>query len=306
MKDWISLCKRNSFESVAGNLGLTGKGNRWGPCPHCNNERSEKDKRPPIGIPRGMSGDVNWRCFICGVGGDIIDLVSYKMNNCSVADIPSGPKGFKDMSSIKEFFRVKEFVSVQVAQPDKKYIPENDMEQLWADIKKQPVASHHHRHINAFLESRGITPSNVSEAYCFSHTYNYNSLKKVSTSTGRMMPFWPYRWSQDYPLCIPLYDVKGKVRSFQGRAIAKRDDGRKTSCPLGFSMHGLFFACSQLLSYISGENNYSKFWVVEGEMDFIAIKNKMHVWDEEPVMGICAANNQIPSNSRCHHRHTQR
>ena len=76
---WIDIAKENTFDSVAANLGIKQKGYRYGPCPACGAETaSAKDKRLPIGRTRGTNS-AGWRCFACTAGGDMLDLVSYKL-----------------------------------------------------------------------------------------------------------------------------------------------------------------------------------------------------------------------------------
>jgi len=279
MIDWIKKCKQHSFESVAGNLGLQQKGGRWSPCPSCGATQSGKqDKRFPLGRVRGTNNPTGWRCFACGVGGDLMDLVSFRIEGCKCSDV-------SDYSGIKEFFDVKEFSTMEVTQSEKEYPPTKDLKELWGATKEQPVSSFQHKHIYTFLKNRSIDPTTIDFGYVFPQGFNYVSLTKVETSNGKMMPWWTYKWASTYPLMIPLWDYTGTMRSFQGRSLGGgKISGPKTMCPVGFSMTGLVFACHKMLDFMRKVETLpvSKFWIVEGEMDFLCLKSVT----KDPVIGV--------------------
>ena len=285
MSDWIRKAKLNSsFESVAGNLGMSCKGKRWTPCPACGAEQvGSKDKRPPIGIVRSTNS-TGWTCFRCQAGGDMMDLVAYSLEGVKCRDV-------QDYTAIKDFFKTKEFTSFEVPSFQKEEVPAQDLKALWQQIRKQPVhADGTPDKIDTFLRRRCINPLNVAEAYVMPISFHYNTLTKVETSSGRRMPFWPWKWAQEYPLCVPLVDSNGNLKSFQGRAVEKLKDRPKTMCPIGYSMSGLFFACEQMRQFLRNESSFNRFWIVEGEMDFICLKSKGVT---NPVMGI--KNGSIPA-----------
>ena len=274
---WIDTCKQNSFEDVAHNLGLTLKGKRWTPCPSCNAEASgTNDKRPPVGTFRISGNLTGWRCFACGEGGDMMDLVSFHLEGQKCRDV-------QDYSSIKEFFKTFTFASIEVTNVEKEEIPEQDLARLFNEIRKNKILQTTRKDIQVFLKSRGIDYTKVSDAYSFPNAFRYDTLTKVKTSSGRMMPFWPFKWANEYPIAVPLFDFKGKLKSFQGRAIKDLDGKPKTMCPISFSMSGLFFADSNMRSYLKGDESFSKFWIVEGEMDFVSLLSKQSHY---PVIGI--------------------
>ena len=275
---WIATVKENSFESVAANLGINERGGRYGACPVCEAERTgTKDKRFPIGVTRGTN-TTGWRCFACGAAGDMLDLVSFSLNGCKFRDA-------QDKKSIREFFNVKQFTSTEVTSREKERLPEDDLRRLFESMKGRKVSEANHTHVNAYLSGRGIDFQNTHGAFVFNHHFAYNDLKKVATSQGRMMPFWPYKWARDYPICVPMWDKEGKIASFQGRAIAKMDNGRKTMCPISFSMSGLIFACKNSLQWLRGEKTFKEYWIVEGEIDFLTLTS-MEQFNDICVIGI--------------------
>lgn len=277
---WIDTCKQNSFEDVAHNLGMTQKGRRWTPCPNCNAEFSgTNDKRPPVGTFRASGNQTGWRCFACGEGGDMMDLVSFSLEGQKCRDV-------QDYTKIKEFFKTFTFASIEVkgvTNVEKEQIPEQDLARLWNEIRKNEVNQTNRKDIQAFLHSRGINYKKVQNAYCFPNAFRYDTLTRVETSSGRMMPFWPFKWANEYPLAVPLFDVEGKLKSFQGRAIKDLEGKPKTMCPISFSMSGLFFACDNMRAYLKGDKSFPKFWIVEGEMDFLSILAQQNHY---PVIGI--------------------
>ena len=124
-----------------------------------------------------------------------MDLVAYSLEGMKCRDV-------SDYSNIKEFFKTKEFTSFEVPSFQKQEVPAQDLKALWQQIKKQPIQDDGTPDkIDTFLRRRGINPLNVAEAYVMPIGFHYNNLTKVETSSGRMMPFWPWKWAQEYPIC---------------------------------------------------------------------------------------------------------
>lgn len=276
---WIQIAKENSFDSVAANLGLKQRGLRFGPCPACGAETvGKKDKRLPIGRTNGTNTQ-GWRCFACTAGGDMLDLVAYKYTGNRLRDV-------RDYTEIKQFFQIKNFAQVDVVEPQKENIPEKDLKALFNSMEYRSVHQANNRHVDAYLRSRGIDPRLVQEASVFSPEFNYLSLKKVETSSGKMMPFWPYSWSRDYPLCVPLFNEKGRSKNFQGRAVTELQSGRKTMCPVGFNMSGLVFADWKVRAWLEDGSSSSTLWIVEGEIDFLHLCSIFHKDSHNSVIGV--------------------
>ena len=288
---WIQAVKdRYSLESIAFQIGMKTSGKYFGPCPCCNAERRgnpdkpNSDKRPPISFFKVGGSETRWQCFACGTKGDIIDMVSYHLH---------GVKGsvVGDFKEIKEFFKTNEFADVRVITKEKSNIPQKDINNLWSNVVQFPVSETMRNDVREFFLKRGIDYASLDEAFVFSNSFKYNSLTKVLTSQGRYMPFWPFRWANEYPVAIPLYDANAKLCSFQGRRIKMEEGKMKSMCPVGFSMDGLFFADTNMRRFLLGEHNSSRFWILEGEMDFLALVSDKNLCGEpklraEPVMAI--------------------
>tara|TARA_Y100001937_G_scaffold128744_1_gene207498 strand:+ start:991 stop:3876 length:2886 start_codon:yes stop_codon:yes gene_type:complete len=278
---WIQEVKsRYSLESIAYQLGMKTTGrNAFGPCPSCNaQKRGDHDKRAPLAffVPLG-SKEARWQCFSCGDKGDMIDLVSYKFN---------GVKGSQvgDWTEIKNFFKTHEFTDIRVIDKPKSKIPKKDLKRLWSEgVVGNPIDGTARIDVQQFFKDRGLNHYYIDEGYIFDINFPFQELEKVITSSGKPMPFWPAGWAYSYPIAIPLFDANGTFCSFQGRAIRKQEGKPKTMCPAGFSMDGLFFANTTMRQFLLKEYNSNRFWIVEGEMDFLAITSKQA---NEPVMGI--------------------
>lgn len=278
---WIEIAKENTFDSVAANLGIKQKGYRYGPCPACGAKSvGKKDKRLPIGRTRGTN-TAGWRCFACTAGGDMLDLVSYSIMGDRLRDV-------KDYTQIKEFFHIKNFQTVEVTEPQKEDIPSDDLYSLFDSMELRKVSEANHRHVDAYLRSRGMNPREVREASVFSPEFNYLSLTKVETSSGKKMPFWPYSWSRDYPICVPLFDFAGRMKNFQGRAITELDSGRKTMCPVGYNMSGFVFQCQTARAWFLNETFVGVFWIVEGEIDFLHLAS---IFKDDPNVAVIGIKN---------------
>jgi len=280
-KSWIASVKTaQTINSVASQLGMrTKNGNQYGPCPACEVERrGSSDKRLPIGVFR-YGEDEFWRCFHCQAKGDIIDLVSYKI--CGMAS--------KDLSSyveVKEFFQLRnyssEFMAADNSQaPKKEWPPMDDIKKIKTAMTETILSKLDHEDVNKFLRSRRLWPHKMDRVSLFPDSFPYEELTKVTTSTGKEMNFWPRVWAHKYPIFVPLYDVTGTMRSFQGRAI-KKDVSPKSMCPAGYSMQGLFFANSSTLEFLRNKTQFQRFWIVEGEIDFLTMDQQVN----DPVIGI--------------------
>ena len=270
-----------SIDTVASNLGMdcNKQKTRFGPCPSCRADRtSRKDSRPPVGVVRGNTSD-GWTCFSCNASGSILDLVSYHQSNVDF-------KSLTDKTELKEFFKTLGYASREVFIKKKDYVPTNDLRSLWESIKENPCSSRETpKKIDEFFAHRGIWPSRVNEAFVFPHNFHYNTLTKVETNSGRMMPFWPWKWANEYPICIPLVNTSAQIKSFQGRSCELYPTGNKTMCPKGFSMDGLFFANKKMREFLREETNPKQFWIVEGEMDFLTMTSCSEI-EERAVIGI--------------------
>ena len=278
---WIQKTKQDhSIEAVAFQLTLKNKGKTWGPCPACGEEkRGNHDNRLPIGFYKSSDCE-KWQCFSCNARGDVIDLVAYKLHGVKASQLT-------DYSEIKQFFSVHTFTDVRVVTKEKSALPEEEIKTLWKTVSQNCIADCVRVDIDSYLNGRAIAPAQCEEAFHFPNNFHYQSLQKVLTSSGRMMPWWPFKWANEYPICVPLFDANAKLCSFQGRAV--RDVKPKTMCPAGFSMDGLFFANEPMRKFLKGEQSYPRFWIVEGEMDFLCLDEKTRTSpypDDQPIMGI--------------------
>src|SRR5689334_7069740 len=81
-----SIKQRVTIGEMARMCGLyEGRGATWG-CPACRaDKRSSKgDARGSIGTRTGGAG---WKCHRCGVAGDVVDLVAYRVTGARLKDL---------------------------------------------------------------------------------------------------------------------------------------------------------------------------------------------------------------------------
>jgi len=78
MSSWLSEIGEHKVADSAKQLGMESKRMRsYGPCLACGaSERSDADRRGPVGLSSNGKG---WRCWKCNISGDLADLVSLKV-----------------------------------------------------------------------------------------------------------------------------------------------------------------------------------------------------------------------------------
>ena len=286
MSQWISsVINENSVNRVATALGMIndGTGKSYGPCPVCNaKKRSSKKgtKRLPIGVVR-TGGKEYWRCFAggCDARGDVVDLVSFSLLGVRFGEA-------KDTKPVREWFSVTNFATVetQFSIEEKEYPPFDEIRKLAKLLQTHSIQKVNNWMINDWLiVQRGLDPELIRGAAIFPDKFPYDELTRVPTSKGGKMHWWPSFWANKYPLMIPMYDVTGTVRSFEGRAVLD-NVSPKSMCPAFYSMMNLFFANNSMLRHLRREEEFSEFWFVEGGMDTLALGSLVGA----PVMGIKA------------------
>mgnify|MGYP003629964129 CR=1 FL=1 len=279
MANWMASTKNeHSINRVATQLGMRSeRGKEYGPCISCGaKKRGATDKRLPIGVTRSEKGEY-WRCYACGIHGDVMDLVAYSLHGVRCAEVD-------DYRAIREFFDLNDFATDEIEIPTKnavEYPPIEDIKKLKAALDNTTIAHFKHKQVYDYLNSRYIAPRKVFGASIYPDKFPYDSLTKVPVKKGGKMNFWPSFWANKYPIAIPLYDVTGTVRTYQGRAILP-DVKPSSRCPAFYSMVGLFFANQQMLQHIKKEEEHEEFWIVEGEIDFLTLASRLDV----PVIGI--------------------
>lgn len=258
---WITDVKsEHSIASVCSMLGMTGKRNRYGPCPACGHQRTAQDSRPPV----RASGRYSWWCNACQNNGDIFDLISYSLWGHNSKDA--------DFKALRQFFTERNHIRVPEYKPDDNlsvYPPEAQVAWIYneahmLDDHCTPDA------VWDYVHGRGINPCGGS-ARCANRDLDHSQLRWVSNSQGKKMPWWPSVWVKLYPIILPMYDAAGSLKSIHGRSIDPNAN-RKTSAPLGFSAKGLYFMNKRALMMCSGDVEPEEVWIVEGEIDFLSLE----------------------------------
>ena len=93
-----------SIQQIAPAIGLKNpKGNMYSPCPCCGSEqRSDTDKRPPLGISNNGRG---FQCHRCSAKGSLFDLICFARMQCRWQDA-----GRNERNNLKEFLQYNSFI----------------------------------------------------------------------------------------------------------------------------------------------------------------------------------------------------
>jgi len=271
MDDWTHILNNMPFEEAAKKLGMTNFKRRWKPCPACGESKSGKrDSRPPIRSSIKNNRAV-WTCYKCKQYGDILDLLSLSKFNCRARDL--GPK----------FHQLKALLDIESTPTNPKplrevlqYPPPKEILKLLKSAK--PISGE----AAEYLKNRGIEPDKALAGIADPH-FPYHSLTKVESSTGRMIPFWPQFFAEQFPLILPKFDWKANLMTLHGRAISEQK--RKTTAPIGFDTGETFFLSFGIRKWLKKKQQIKSVWIAEGEIDFLSIAQ----FENENVIGLSSA-----------------
>lgn len=178
----------SSLLQAFGVLGLKRRGKRWGPCPNCG-QRKDSSHGAPVKVDRGL-----WFCHHCRVGGDAISAAS-----CHLGYGPK-PSGY-------QFLQAKRLLGsdAPASTPDPEPVTPRYVDVRPALTSATSLSSHLREaqdsdQVLRFCQKRAITPA---------------------APAGVLGPFtsrwWP--WRGTYPLVVPAFDGRGRLRSMHGRAV---------------------------------------------------------------------------------------
>ena len=255
---WMDDAKaRLSVSDAAARLGMEPGRKGWGPCPACAApKRGKGDSRAPVDV-RPLS----WRCYACGEGGTVIDLVAWRLTGAawSPGDV------------VRDFF-VGDVVevprqAVQVAPPEVPRAPLAELEAVWAAAK----ASGCEAHADRWLASRGLA---WSDECAVLHP------RGALPSWGR----WAGRsWSDtDYRLLFRTFDRDGwsGIRArWIGEGVAP---GPKSCAASGVRSSGVL-ANDLWRRAMLGQARPASIVVCEGEPDWLSA---LVAWPHAAVAGI--------------------
>jgi len=267
---WIQSAKEVPLGTIATAVGLAQKrGRSFGPCPHCGAEtRGSNDKRGPVGVTRD---DRAWKCHACGSGGDAIDLVAIKMEGDRLRNLTAEKK-----RSVKEWFLQSGWIEEQTngtpvtqpqrREPRKRQRPsQEEVIALWSASRK--------------IET--LTGSNTDTAVLrFLERRQFDIPSLIKSGVARVLPdpnqytwpdWWPRRWSSQWKLIVPAFEIDGTFASIHARSVFDRKDAPKTRWPLGVEAGGLFMANREGMMLMKGSatKDLQGLLICEGITDLI-------------------------------------
>ena len=84
--NWYETIQAMSLEQILSECGHTLKNKRFRNCPACGASRTQRDRRPPVGV-FGAHPKMRWHCNACGAEGTKLDIISYYLYSSPVKDL---------------------------------------------------------------------------------------------------------------------------------------------------------------------------------------------------------------------------
>ena len=299
---WLEECKAVPLGAVLaafGDMKITRS--MFGPCPACN-ETNRDGQRPACG-----TRDDGWRCWRCGVSGNNIQLVFWRLaGKAPVPGVPEWshvrawyanqgwcePTAGERRVAPKPKVTARDWVAASIERPPP------------AEVRALLMSSHRPDQaeptIQAWIRSRGLDPATIPCG--------------ILPAEHWWPSWWPWertpRGEQRdtrgvYRLAVPAYNERGEVVSLHARAVlpttamverglfrTKKDgtpEVEKTRWPARFASVGLIFADpwrgKHLLRGSTQGAPVRRIVVVEGLTDFAAAGSAFHGTPDVAVYG---------------------
>lgn len=302
--NWFEDARKASLSEVVEALGLRQGRQSFGPCPHCGAETREKGRsRHPIGMTIDRQG---WRCFPCGLTGNVINLVCLCLLGTSKAQR-------SQWNEVRRWFASYHWCE---GLPGDNQAPPPKV------IKKRPPRKSSPDHSEALARfksavqdfwARSLTPLNqkskateqaLSWLYERGFTESYitniidHDLARV-LNHGTPCPKWARfagrPWNkQGYHLVFPAFNSSGEIASLRARKIHS-SPGPKSIAPDGagaFPTARNFVQVNDMGQRLLETGKKPEWWakdvpikvvVVEGEPDFLSWAARVSDADEHPL-----------------------
>lgn len=249
MSGWVTDAKRAArLGDVAAALGMTGGGRTLGPCPACDAERrSASERRLALNV---LPND-RWKCWACGVGGSVIDLVGNRLG----VD-PTGSESCAWFASYG-WCAPPRGAAVEIPKPrerpppielgdDREILTSEEVAEVWSRCHHGPAG---------WLRSRGLDPERVAE------------VDGCRALNGGPLPAWASHWPRnDCRAVLPLFDSSGRLSGLQGRRT--RGEGTKSMAAAGVHRIGVL-ACPTGRGMLAGVDVPEAVVIAEGEPDWL-------------------------------------
>lgn len=265
MNGWIGKAKHSSrISDLASALGLArGRLNSLGPCPACTEQRrGNGDPRGPIGV---AGDDRGWRCHRCGAGGDVVDLVSFRVTGSSFTDASR-----EERTEVRGWFERAGLVEARSKTPSVlsagPAVRRPRPRRVEPPVDTRPSGGG-----GAFAWSESLVPDSVDRLWSESDlgrvVLDYlRSARRFSDESIRHFRLGAFEVRGDPWLVIPLRDDLGRVVSARFRSVPTPEDPDRAK---------QYRVCSGRPLPLFGGDSLSgdhdrPVVVVEGELDVVA------------------------------------
>ena len=251
--DWRAEVRNTDIRVYMRQLGLQVRGNRWGPCPACNEEAERSGNRAPLGVLGGKKACI---CNACQTRMDAMDLVAFYLFGKPGKDLG------RDFLKVKRWFGAPEQVEARktAPKPETRTLPPND-ELRFLLRHSTPIFKSRDKRVLAYLKDvRG---------YSLRHTPAAVLPPSSWDGWRRIGKWWPRRWADEFPVVVTAWTPDGKLASIHGRAVAP-DARRKTTWPYQCDSRGLLFADpAHARKMLQGQAKPERVYLCEGITDFL-------------------------------------
>jgi len=228
---------------------VTEKGSNWriGPCPACGAKQRggrRKDKRGAVGSPK--RAPAGWRCHACQAEGDTLHWIALSLTSARMGELDDTQRD-EVRAWCERFLGLDGQPPIYRPEPQRSpalvYPPADELLQLWDELCGPVTAD---RELRAWLEQRCIDAELVAEL---------DLARALPPGAAGVSPRWagfeppedkpdqPWRsWAEaGFRLLLPLYDVRGRMRSLIART-ARPDAQLKSVSPTGYDRSRLLLA----------------------------------------------------------------
>ena len=280
-KWWDQVKERAVMESVAPKLALKpGRGNSWGPCPACGQEKRSSnsgDGRGPIGAHPSKKG---WVCHRCKVTGSVLDLVSWRLTGDRLDARSSDAKDVRTWCAREGLCEDAQNATcgapmvprrplqptIQPKPPTKHSRPvQHELTALWGTASSA-VDVWRTYDVAAFIERRADFQGDEDIAAVLAEL----DVARVLPTSYVWPSWWRASWSPSWRLAVRAHEADGTFVSLHARRI-DNDDKPKTRWPYQCSASGLIMASPIGGALLRGQSLKAEcIWVVEGLTDLVA------------------------------------
>lgn len=229
----------------------------FGPCPWCAaDQRSSKDKRPPVMWDRGGA---SCKCIACGVYGGGLWVAAGLV-------FGRGPRTGDNWRPVRDWLAAMHLVEVEYRVEAPRLSP-RPAPVVVAELPPPPADE-----VVAFLRehSRRVESVPAIRDYLTSRSIPLDAPCAALVATENEWPDW-WSWGTEFPLVVGGYDGHGHLRSVHARAI-REDTKGKTRWPRGYAAGWLFLDPWKARPMLQGEaTEVERIVIVEGLTDYLAV-----------------------------------